>query len=148
MQDPSARMIHGSCHCGNISFSLEWPDDAPEIPARRCGCSFCVKHGGVWTSNPRASLRARVTEPGMVARYAFGTETAQFLVCARCGVAPLVTSQIEGTTYAVVNVNSFDNVERARIHAQPASFEGEDVASRLERRRRNWIADVVLAEGS
>jgi hypothetical protein len=84
----------------------------------------------------------------MVARYAFGTETAQFLVCARCGVAPLVTSQIEGTTYAVVNVNSFDNVERARIQAQPASFEGEDVSARLERRRRNWIADVVLAEGS
>jgi len=140
--------INGSCHCGNISFSLEWPDDAPEIPARRCGCSFCVKHGGVWTSNPRASLRARVTEPGMVARYAFGTETAQFLVCARCGVAPVVISQIEGQTFAVVNVNSFDDVERARLQVQPASFEGEDVASRLERRRRNWIADVVLAEGA
>ena len=89
-----------------------------------------------------------MTEPGMVARYAFGTETANFLVCARCGVAPIVTSQIEGTMFAVVNVNSFDNVERSRIKAQPASFDGEDVSSRLDRRRRNWIADVVLAEGS
>jgi hypothetical protein len=50
--------------------------------------------------------------------------------------------------YAVVNVNSFDNVERCAHHDQAASFEDEDVASRLERRRRNWIADVVLAEGS
>lgn len=83
----------------------------------------------------------------MVGRYAFGTETASFLVCARCGVAPLVTSQIEGVTYAVVNVNAFDNVDRARLCAQPASFEGEDVQARLERRRRNWIADVMLAEG-
>jgi hypothetical protein len=140
--------INGSCHCGNISFSLEWPDDAPEIPARSCGCTFCVKHGGVWTSHPRARLRARVTEPGMVARYAFGTETASFLVCARCGVAALVTSQIEGTLYAVVSVNSFDGVDRSRIQVQPASFEGEEVASRLERRRRHWIADVVLAEGA
>jgi hypothetical protein len=140
--------INGSCHCGNISFSLEWPDDAPEIPARRCGCTFCVKHGGVWTSHTRARLRARVTEPGMMARYAFGTETASFLVCAHCGVAPLVTSQIEGTLYAVVSVNSFDGVDRSRIQVQPASFEGEEVASRLERRRRHWIADVVLAEGS
>ena len=84
----------------------------------------------------------------MVARYAFGTETAQFLVCARCGVAPVVTSQIEGQMFAVVNVNTFDNVERSRIQAQPASFEGEDLASRLERRRRHWIPDVVLTEAS
>ena len=139
--------ITGSCHCGNISFSLQWPGEAAEIPARGCGCTFCVKHGGVWTSNPRASLRARVTDAGMVARYAFGTETAQFLVCARCGVAPLVTSEIEGNMFAVVNVNAFDNVERSRLRVQPASFEGEDVTTRLERRRKGWIADVVLAEG-
>lgn len=143
----SSMQINGSCHCGNISFSLEWPGDAPEIPARRCGCSFCLKHGGVWTSNPQASLRARITEAGMVTRYAFGTETAHFLVCARCGVAPVVTSEIEGTMYAVVNVNAFDNVESSHIRIQPASFEGEEVASRLERRRHNWIADVVLTEG-
>ncbi len=139
--------INGSCHCGNISFSLEWPGDAPEIPARSCGCTFCLKHGGVWTSNPQARLRARITEAGMVTRYAFGTETAHFLVCARCGVAPVVTSEIEGAMYAVVNVNTFDDVERSQIRIQPASFDGEELASRLERRRRNWIADVVLAEG-
>ena len=139
--------ISGSCHCGNISFSLDWPEDASEIPARACGCTFCVKHGGVWTSHPRATLRARVSDAGAVARYAFGTETASFLVCTHCGVAPLVTSQIEDVTYAVVNVNTFDNVERARIRAQPASFEGEDLQSRLERRRRNWIAEVIFSEG-
>ena len=83
----------------------------------------------------------------MVARYAFGTETASFIVCARCGVAPFVTSEIEGATYAVVNVNTFDGVDRSLIHAQPASFDGEEVAARLERRRRNWIADVTLSEG-
>jgi len=139
--------ITGSCHCGNISFTLRWPDEAGEIPARRCGCTFCTKHGGVWTSEPRASLRVRISDSGNVARYAFGTETADFLLCTRCGVAPLVTSQIEGVTYAVVNVNSFDNVDRTRLHEQPASFDGEEVGARLERRRRKWIADVMLSEG-
>jgi len=140
--------IIGSCHCGNISYSLEWPDDSGDIPARACGCTFCVKHGGVWTSHPQATLRARVTESGMVARYAFGTETASFLVCARCGVAPLVTSLIDEITYAVVNVNSFDGVDRSRIRPQPATFEGEDLQSRLDRRRRNWIGNVILERGS
>jgi hypothetical protein len=138
----------GACHCGNISFSLEWPGDPAEIPARSCGCTFCAKHGGVWTSQPGARLRVRIPAPGAVSRYRFGTGTAEFLVCARCGVAPLVTSRIEGRTYAVVNVNTFENVERARLRAQPASFEGEEVEARLERRRRNWIADVVFAEES
>lgn len=139
--------IAGSCHCGNISFTLTWPGEGAEIPARSCGCSFCVKHGGVWTSNPGASLRVRMSDAGSVARYAFGTETADFLVCARCGVAPLVTSRIDDHVYAVVNVNSFDNVDRARLRLAPASFDGEDVPSRLARRRQNWIADVTLAEG-
>ena len=84
----------------------------------------------------------------MVARYAFGTETASFLVCARCGVAPLVTSLIDEITYAVVNVNSFDGVDRSRIRTQPATFEGEDLQSRLDRRRRNWIGNVILERGS
>jgi hypothetical protein len=139
--------IAGSCHCGNISFTLGWPEDAAEIPARSCGCTFCMKHGGVWTSNPRASLRVRLSDAGAVARYAFGTETADFMVCARCGVAPLVTSRIGEQVYAVVNVNAFDDFDRTRLRATPASFEGEDVQSRLERRRRHWIAEVTLAEG-
>ena len=48
--------IQGRCHCGNIAFSLTWPADRAEIPARACGCSFCLKHGGVWTSNPQGAL--------------------------------------------------------------------------------------------
>jgi hypothetical protein len=139
--------IAGSCHCGNISYALDWPGEAAEIQARSCGCTFCVKHGGVWTSHPRASLRARMTDAGEVARYAFGTESADFLVCARCGVAPLVTSRIGEQTYAVVNVNTFDDFDRSRLRVQPASFDGEELESRLERRRRHWIAEVSLSEG-
>ena len=45
-------VIHGKCHCGNISFDLTWEPDSAEIVTRACTCSFCMKHGGVWTSNP------------------------------------------------------------------------------------------------
>jgi hypothetical protein len=138
--------LRGSCHCGNVSFSLDWPGEPAEIPARACGCSFCVKHGGVWTSNPRASLTARIREPAGVVRYAFGTKTAEFVTCARCGVVPFVTSQIGGRTYAVVSVNAFDGIERSRLRIAPASFDGEGVGERLERRARNWIPDVGIEQ--
>lgn len=138
-------LIHGKCHCGNIAFQLDWRGEAAEIPARACGCSFCTKHGGVWTSNPGAALIVAVGDPALVSEYAFGTRSATFHVCARCGTVPLVTSEIDGRLYAVVNVNALEDVDPARLRRAPVSFEGEDIASRLARRKRNWIADVRFA---
>jgi hypothetical protein len=89
-------LINGTCHCGNISFALDWLPSPTEIPARACGCSFCTKHGGVWTSTPNGALKIKVKDPAAVARYAFGTRTAEFHVCVRCGVVPVVTSEIAG----------------------------------------------------
>ncbi len=140
-------LIRGSCHCRNISFALTWDPDPAEIPARACTCSFCVRHGGVWTSNPAASLQVHVTKVSHVSKYAFGTGTAVFHICSSCGVVPVVTSEIDGRLYAVVNVNSFENVERALLRPAPVTFEEETEASRLSRRKRGWVASVQYTEG-
>ena len=68
--------IRGKCHCGNISHELEWPETGRKLRVRACGCSFCTKHGGAYTSHPAARLTARVTDPSVVNEYTFGTETA------------------------------------------------------------------------
>jgi hypothetical protein len=137
--------IAGRCHCGNIEIDLTWPADRREIPARRCGCTFCTKHGGVWTSEPRARLAVAIADPSKVAAYTFGTRSATFHVCAQCGVVPFVTSDIDGHAYAVVNVNTLQDVDPARLSHAQASFDGEALAERLARRARNWIADVRIA---
>jgi len=134
--------IDGSCHCGNISFRLDWAPEPKEIPARACTCSFCRKHGGVWTSNPQGTLDVEVKDPSLVSHYAFGTKTARFHICSRCGAVPVVTSEIEGHTYAVVSVNAFDNVDPALLKHASATFDGETEADRLARRVRNWIPRV------
>jgi hypothetical protein len=139
-------LITGSCHCGNISFQLTWEPEPTEIPARACTCSFCSKHGGVWTSHPAGSLEVTVTDPSHASRYAFGTKTAQFHICSRCGVAPVVTSRIDNHLYAVVSVNAFNNVDPSLLRRAPASFDGESETARLARRRRNWIANVKYVE--
>jgi hypothetical protein len=137
-------LIHGECHCGNISFNLTWEPDPVEIRARACDCSFCTKHGGVWTSNPGGRLEVLIENAALVSKYAFGTETAEFHTCMRCGVVPVATSRIDDGLYAVVNVNTFDNVDAALIRRAPASFDAEEQASRLERRKRNWIGNVKI----
>lgn len=135
-------LIRGSCHCRNITFTLDWAPEPSEIPARACTCSFCIKHGGVWTSCPTGSLRVNVTEPARVSKYSFGTRTAHFHVCANCGVAPVVTSRIDGHLYAVVSVNAFENVDPSLLRRASATFDEESEAIRLARRKRNWIADI------
>lgn len=140
-------LIHGRCHCGNISFALTWEPDPPEIPARVCTCSFCTRHGAVWTTNPSGTLKISIREPERVSDYAFATNTAQFHICARCGVVPVVTSRIDGRLYAVVNANTFEGVEPSLLRPVSVSFDGESEATRIARRKRYWIANVEYAEG-
>ena len=139
--------ITGKCHCGNIAFTLAWDPDPAEIPARACTCTFCVKHGGVWTSKPDGALEIVVNDPAQVSNYAFSTKTAEFHICARCGVVPVVTSRIDGGLYAVVSVNAFENVDPSLVRRAPISFDGEGEDSRLARRKRHWIGKVAFREG-
>jgi hypothetical protein len=139
-------IINGSCHCGNITFTLDWRPEPSEIAARACSCTFCQKHGGVWTSCASGALKVTIADATRVSPYQFGTKTAHFHICSACGVVPLVTSRIEGRLYAVVSVNAFENVDASLIRRAPISFEAESEATRLARRKRNWIADVQLLE--
>lgn len=138
------RTIRGKCHCGNIEYQLSWPGSDEKLAVRACSCSFCTKHGGVYTSHPEASLKARVSDGTRLSKYAFGTQTADFYVCSGCGVVPFVTSTIDGSTFAVVNVNTFENVAAEDLVSSTSNFDGEDVTQRLDRRKRNWIPRVVV----
>lgn len=135
-------LVCGSCHCGNLSFELDWQPEPTEIPARACTCSFCVKHGGVWTSCPTGSLEIKIRDSSHHSTYSFGTKTAEFHICSSCGAVPVVTSEIEGRTYAVVSVNAMDGIDPALLRRSPASFEGEDEGTRLARRAKGWISSV------
>jgi len=140
--------IEGKCHCGNISFALRWPGDGVEIPIRVCGCTFCIKHGGAWTSHRDAELMAEIRDDTLVSKYRFGTSTADFYVCARCGAVPFVISAIDARLYAVVNVNTFEGINRSSLVQTTANFDGEGTGDRLERRKQNWIRAVHISKSA
>lgn len=136
--------IEGKCHCGNIRYSLDWPGHLTDIKVRACGCSFCTKHGGRWTSHRDSRLVAEIGDSSLVSKYRFGTATADFFVCARCGAVPFVTSEIDDHVYAVVNVNTFDGIDPSALVTTAANFDGEGTGARLERRKNYWIRDVRI----
>ena len=137
-------LIHGSCHCRNLTFALDWRCDPSGIPARACTCSFCTRHGNVWTSCPTGSLRVTIADQTLASTYRFGTGTADFHVCTRCGTVTVASSRIDGHLYAVVSVNALDDVDPALLHKTSSDVADENEAARLARRKRNWIGDVVF----
>jgi len=132
---------HGSCHCGNIAFTLDWPEEGP-LPLRQCSCSFCAKHSPVYFGRPNASLSVTVRDPSALSKYEFGTRTAQFHCCARCGVFVFATSVIADRVYAVLNAKTLDGAVPFTI--KPVDFDGEAVDDRLARRGASWIPDVKI----
>ena len=139
----SYRRIHGSCHCGNIRFTFDWPGLGECIPVRACSCGHCRKHRGVWTSHPNGRFDLRIAHNSRVTQYQFGTKTADFHVCSTCGVVPIVTCVIDGIRYAVVNANTFDDIEKSRLVEADSDFDGETAENRLARRRRNWTPEIA-----
>ena len=125
----------------------DWRPEPSDIPARACTCTFCQKHGGVWTSCPSGALTVKIEDRSRVSRYAFGTKTAEFHICTCCGVVPGVTSRIDGRLYAVVSVNACENVDASLLRRAPISFDAESEETRLARRKRGWIAQVEFHEG-
>jgi hypothetical protein len=56
---------------------------------------------------------------------------------------PIATCTIDGTQYAVINVNTFDDVDRGELVETATDFEGETTEDRLARRQRNWTPGAV-----
>ena len=143
MTDKNSR-IEGKCHCGNIRFLFERTQQQPQIAVRACSCTFCQMHGGVYTSDPGGKLDVYILDKGLVNKYQFGTKTAEFYICTRCGVVPVVSSEIEGNLYAVVNVNTFQNVDSSDLQQSTTNFEGETTTDRLGRRSKTWIPRITI----
>ena len=92
-------------------------------------------------------MQVRVHDRAAMSEYVFGTKTATFHVCSRCGAVPFVSSKIDDRLYAVVNVNTFEGIDPSLVRRESADFDGEAVEARLSRRTRNWIDSVHIETG-
>ena len=134
--------LRGSCHCGNVEFTLFTEISAGDLVARRCSCSMCRRHGASYISDPGARLVLRYGDPSLLSVYRLGHGTAQWIICSRCGVLTAVLCEIDDRLRAVVRVQSM--VGHAFPVEVPTDFEAESIAERLERRARNWIGTVEV----
>jgi len=138
-------MLHtGGCHCTNIRVALRLSRPPAEVPLRSCACSFCRAHGTRTLSDREGLAKIAAADWSLVERYRFGSATADYLLCRRCGVYVGAVCETASGLRAVVNVNCLD--DRAAFTQTPASpdYDGEATNARLGRRATNWMPAVQM----
>lgn len=138
-------MLHsGGCHCGNITVQLRLSQPPEAMALRSCSCSFCRSHGTRTVSDRNGAAEIRARDWSLVERYRFGSGTADYLLCRRCGVYVGAVCETSSGPRAVINVNCLE--DRAAFTQPPAApnYDGELTEARLDRRAANWMPVAVL----
>ena len=103
-------MIHaGGCHCGAITVKLRLSRPPEEMPLRSCSCSFCRAHATRTLSDRDGLAEITAAEPSLMEHYRFGSRTADYIICRRCGVYIGAFCETGSGPRAVINVNCLDD---------------------------------------
>jgi hypothetical protein len=131
-------MLSGRCHCGKLTIQFEPTCGPAELPVRLCTCSFCARHRPRYTSDPQGSVLIRAADPALLARYRFGLELGDFLLCGACGVYVAAMEGDGDEGRAVINLNCLDQADAFTGEPSIVSVDGEDAGARRARRARGW----------
>lgn len=134
----------GGCHCGNLAFVFAASAPLETLGLRADQCSFCRAHGARNTSDPNGAMSMSVRDTGALVRYRFGLRTADFLVCARCGVYIGALMDDRDGRWFTVNVNAFQPPPRDDFPIAPVDYDAEDVVARIARRKTRWTPVIAF----
>lgn len=137
--------LRGGCHCGNVQLRLSMPRACQDYEPRRCDCSFCRQHGAAYVSDALAQLSIHINDAGLASRYRQGSEQAELLLCARCGVLIGALYQEADRWFGTVNVRALEDTEWGP--ERMVSPKTLSPAQKTARWRTLWCADVRLTSG-
>jgi hypothetical protein len=132
------RAYQGGCHCRVIRWSFRTDLEPTEWAVRSCQCSFCRAHGARCTSDPAGTVDFSASDDAAVLHYRFGLKTADFLVCARCGVYVGAIVMSSTGVFATLNLNSLKSSVENLPESMPVSYDSEGVDIRIARRLSGW----------
>jgi hypothetical protein len=133
----------GGCHCGNIRVQVRLTRPPADVLIRSCACSFCRSHGTRTVSDPAGQADLWASDWDLVQRYRFGSRTADYLLCRRCGVYVGAVCETPSGRRTVINTLCLG--DRATFTQEPArpNYDGEEIEARLSRREANWMPMVM-----
>jgi hypothetical protein len=128
----------GGCHCGNLRWTLSSALAASELPVRACQCGFCRRQGALSTSDRQGELAFAARDRNAAIRYRFATNSAEFLICARCGIYVGAQMEAAGHGYGIANLRTLEGGGDFAGRAQAMDYSTEDADARRARRISRW----------
>ncbi len=128
----------GECHCGAIGCTYRCEKAPAEWAIRACQCRFCRAHDALSASDPAATIAFVAREPDQLQRYRFGLNTADFLICHRCGVYIGASIETQNGRFGIINTHALTDPAPVTATPQPVSYEGEKTEDRVSRRVERW----------
>jgi hypothetical protein len=108
-------MHKGSCHCGEIRFTVEGTLDQ----AIECNCSYCSRKGYLLWFVPREQLTLEMGEEKL-ATYTFNKHVIKHHFCPRCGCGPFgFGTGPSGQPMAAVNVRCLEGADLSTLKRVP-----------------------------
>jgi hypothetical protein len=133
----------GGCHCNNLRLHMRLTKPPAENLVRSCACSFCRAHATRTVSDPDGQVVVQASDWSLVGRYQFGSRTADYVLCRRCGVYVGAVCETASGLRAVINTHCLrDRAAFTREAARP-DYDNETVDQRLARRAANWMPAVM-----
>ena len=127
----------GGCHCGALNVTFETTVAPASLQRRADQCSFCRAHAAITMSDPNGALRFDA-KPDALVRYRFGLKSADFLICARCGVYVGAVFAEGEDMWGIVNANALHERDLFTSPVQPVDYDGESPSARGDRRKERW----------
>jgi hypothetical protein len=151
--DPIAHSYQGSCHCGAIGFTYRTEQDPGHWAIRACQCSFCRLHQALSTSDPKGTLEFQQHEAGWLQCYRFGQQTADFLICGRCGVYVGALIETPLGRFGIINTRTLQPMPPHLALPLAMDYDAESTVQRIARREQRWspvtgaaISQLIAAE--
>ena len=130
--------FRGSCHCGAIGFNYLTNINPGVWSVRACQCSFCRAHDALSTSDPNGQIEFTGSRSEFLQRYRFGLETADFLLCRRCGVYIGAVIETDSGAFGIINVHALQKTPDNIAGLAPISYDDENASGRVSRREERW----------
>ena len=137
------KSVRGACHCGGLRVDFHTAQYLATLHPRACDCSFCLKHGAAWVSDPEGKLSLLESSDGALGEYRQGSNTARFIFCRRCGVLVAVVFEQMSRVFGAVNQKCLDSHVGfgESVSASPQKLGADEKASRWS---QLWIPDVEV----
>ncbi len=132
----------GHCHCGALGFRYATNRAPADWSVRACQCRFCRLHDALSTSDPDGRLAFVHDDATQLQRYRFALQTADFLLCRRCGVYIGATIDISDASYGIINTHALDTPPADIADVGAVTYDDEDVDGRISRRAQRWTPVV------